>query len=323
MKTEQPIIGPVVITGASSGIGETCALYLDKLGFRVFAGVRRQEDADKLKANASNRLTPIILDVTDAESIKAAAQTVDKATAQTGIIGLINNAGIGGGGPLEFLALDKIRSTFEVNVFGTIAVTQAFLPHLRKRKGRIINISSIAGLVTTPFTGSYSASKFALESFSNALRLELAPWNMKVSVVEPGSIATPMWNKGEEIREQLLVDLPAEAIELYGTMFENHKKIFAKASEGAESPQAVVDVILEALTSPQPQTRYLVGKDAKLMATVGKRLSDQRRDQVISKLFGLQSVEQSSSSSSLPKLLLGLATVITILTFLLGRKRES
>src|SRR5574341_29762 len=178
----------IVITGASTGIGEACALYLDELGYRVFAGVRRPSDGETLKAKASARLTPVVMDVTDVASIDRAVETVKQAVGSVGLAGLVNNAGIGVGGPLEVVPLADLRKQFEVNVIGQVAVTQAFLPLLRQGRGRIVNMGSIAGRVVMPFMGPYSASKFALEALTDAMRLEFQPWGIQVSIVEPGAI---------------------------------------------------------------------------------------------------------------------------------------
>jgi NAD(P)-dependent dehydrogenase (short-subunit alcohol dehydrogenase family) len=154
-------------TGASSGIGAACALHLDRLGYLLFAGVRKKEDGDALKRQASERLRIVFIDVVDATSIAAAAETVEAAVAGAGLSGLVNNAGIAVAGPLEFLPVDDLRKQFEVNVIGPIAVTQAFLPLLRRGHGRIVNMGSIGGRWATPFAGPYSASKFALEAFND------------------------------------------------------------------------------------------------------------------------------------------------------------
>jgi NAD(P)-dependent dehydrogenase (short-subunit alcohol dehydrogenase family) len=167
--------GAVVVTGASTGIGKTCALYLDKLGFQVFAGVRKEADGDALKRKASTRLTPIFLDITDAASIASAADTVAAAIGKSGLVGLVNNAGTAVVSPLEFLPITELRHQLEVNAIAQIAVTQAFLPLLRQSKGRIVNIGSIIGKMAMPFLGSNSASKFAMEAFTDVLRMELRP----------------------------------------------------------------------------------------------------------------------------------------------------
>ena len=181
-----PTIHSVVVTGASSGIGEACALRLDKLGFRVFAGVRREADSEALKRKASDRLIPIFLDITEASSIAAAVDVVAAAVGEAGLSGLVNNAGVVIAGPLEFLPLDQICKQFEVNVIGQITVTQAFLPLVRQGHGRLVNIGSLAGRVAMPFIGAYSASKFAMEALTDALRVELRPWKIRVSLIEIG-----------------------------------------------------------------------------------------------------------------------------------------
>jgi NAD(P)-dependent dehydrogenase (short-subunit alcohol dehydrogenase family) len=175
--------GAVVVTGASTGIGAACALRLDHLGFQVFAGVRRKEDAQALQAKASPQLMPIFLDVTDLDSITAAMHKVAITVGNSGLIGLVNNAGIAVGAPLEFIPITEFRKQLEVNVTGQLAVTQAFLPLLRLAKGRIVNMGSITGRSATPFLGAYSASKFALEALTDALRLELRPWGIWVAIL--------------------------------------------------------------------------------------------------------------------------------------------
>src|SRR5712691_5002789 len=181
--------GAVVITGAASGIGEACALHLDKLGFCVFAGVRREVDGAALQGKASERLTPLLLDVTDAASIRFAVEIVATGVVETGLAGLVNNAGITVAGPLEFLPVSELRRQLEVNVIGQVAVTQAFLPLLRRGQGRIVNMGSLAGRIATPFIGPYHASKFAMEALTDSLRMELRRWGMHVSLIEPGFIA--------------------------------------------------------------------------------------------------------------------------------------
>ena len=186
---------PVVVTGASTGIGEACALRLDKLGFTVFAGVRKDSDAEKLKQKASPRLTPIFLDVTDPESIASAVKIVTQIVGDRGLFGLVNNAGISIPSPLELIPIAEFQQQMQVNVTGQLAVTQAFLGLLRLRKGRIVNMGSISGRSATPFLGAYNISKFALEGFTDVLRMELRPWGISVSIIEPGAIATPIWEK--------------------------------------------------------------------------------------------------------------------------------
>src|SRR3954468_3502434 len=188
--------GGVLITGASTGIGEATALKLDEAGFRVFAGVRKPEDGERLKAKASDRLSVVQpLDVTDHDSIAKARAQVESELGGVPLRGIVNNAGIGSGGPLEAIDLDEFRQSLEVNTVGALAVTQAFLPLLRSSRGRIVNMSSIGGRLAQPFAGPYIASKFALEGVNDVLRGELLEWGIDVIAIEPGTVATPIWEK--------------------------------------------------------------------------------------------------------------------------------
>lgn len=278
----------VVITGTSSGIGEACALHLAQRGFRVFAGVRREEDGARLKQQASGHLTPVLIDITDATSIAAAAETVGGAAGELGLVGLVNNAGIAVAGPLEFLPIDRLRQQFEVNVFGHVAVIQAFLPLLRKGRGRIINIGSIGGRMSFPFSGAYTASKFAMEALTDSLRMELQPWGIAVSILEPGSVPTPGWEKSRIAGERLLEELPQQAREYYGPAMNALAETAKKIAKGAVSPpQAVAKVVEQALTSRRPKTRYLVGIDARIQAMLAKALPDRLRDKLIIQRLGL------------------------------------
>lgn len=279
--------GTVVITGASTGIGEACALHLDKLGFRVFAGVRKQADGEALKGRASERLTPVPLDVTDERTITAAVETVARAAGDTGLAGLVNNAGIAVAGMLEFMPLAALRHQLEVNVLGPIAVTQAFLPLLRKGPGRVVNIGSNSGLLSTPFLGAYCASKFALEALTDALRLELRPWGIKVSIIEPGSIQTPIWEKSSAAAKQLLEGLPRQAHELYGEAIEAVRKAAAKSAAAAIPAAAVARAVTHALTAKHPKTRYRVGTDATFQALLARYVPDRLRDALVARYLGI------------------------------------
>jgi len=269
----------VVITGASTGIGRASALHMDRLGWRVFAGVRKEADAALLRAEASAALTPILVDVTDLKSIKNAAKFVAEAVGPAGLSGLVNNAGIPLGGPIEFLDLDGVRAQFEVNVFGVLAVTQAFLPLLRSGRGRVVNISSISGLVAVPFVSPYSASKFALEAFSDSLRLEVRRWGIYVSLVEPGAIATPIWDKAGTVVADLVRKAPKEGFELYGSAIESMRSRFAPHGIPAEE---AAKVIARALTATKPKARYPVGLEGKIVS-VFRRLPDDVRDWIIAR----------------------------------------
>ena len=279
--------GAVVVTGASTGIGQACALRLDKIGFQVFAGVRKEADGESLKRQASERLTPVFIDVTEEASIASAADTVAAAVGAAGLAGLVNNAGIVVPGPLEFQPLGDIRQQIDVNFIGQIAVTQAFLPLLRKRRGRIVNIGSIGGRMATPFLGAYAASKFAMEAFTDSLRMELQPWGISVSIVEPGSIATPLWEKGQAAADEIDRKLPQTGHALYDPAVAAMRRVADKLARAAIPPSAVAKAVAHALTAKRPKTRYLVGRDAKLQAAVAKLVPDRMRDWLIVQRMGL------------------------------------
>lgn len=252
-----------IITGASTGIGRATAIYLDERGFRVFAGVRKPEDIVRLAKSGSDRLTPLTIDVTDAASIEAAARSVEEAVGEAGLGGVVNNAGIGVGGVQEFLDLDELRRQLEVNVVGPVAVTRAFLPLLRKARGRIVNISSNGGYIAAPFLGPYAASKFALEALSDSLRRELRPWGIHVAVIEPGSIQSDIWEKARDQTRELHEGLSEPARALYGPALDAMSRYVEQTAGRAIPPEAVAREVHHALTAGKPRTRYRVGVDAK------------------------------------------------------------
>jgi NAD(P)-dependent dehydrogenase (short-subunit alcohol dehydrogenase family) len=280
--------GSVVITGASTGIGSACAHYLAERGFHVFAGVRKQADADRLlrEATSNQSLVPLFIDVAEDESIAKAAVTLGQEVGDGGLTGLVNNAGVVVGGPLELVPIDRLREQLEVNLIGQVAVTQAFLPHLRRTKGRVVNVGSISGRIASPMMGPYSMSKFGLEAFSDSLRRELYPWGIHVSIVEPGAIATPIWEKSLRRAEQAFKGLSEEVKHLYGESFEVGLATAVKMSEQAIPADEVAKVVHRALTATKPRTRYLVGKDAKISARLGWMLPDRAMDWIIRKLRG-------------------------------------
>ncbi|WP_250125607.1 SDR family oxidoreductase [Chroococcidiopsis sp. CCMEE 29] len=288
--------GAVVVTGASTGIGETCALWLDKLGFQVFAGIRTDRDAQALKQKASERLNPIFLDVTDADSIASAAQTVAIAVGDAGLAGLVNNAGVAVAGPLEFLPPSDFRQQLEVNVTGQVAVTQVFIPLLRLASGRIINMGSIGGRSATPFLGPYNASKFALEALTDALRMELQPWGISVSIIELGAIATPIWEKSLAEADRMQQKLPAQAHNLYSRAIDVVSKSAATFAQKGISANIVAQAVVHALTAKKPKTRYLIGQNARLR-TLLNFLPDRVRDQLILRAMGLDVSATSLQSS--------------------------
>lgn len=277
----------VVISGASTGIGAACARFLADHGFQVFAGVRDRQAGEELAGGRAARLVPIHLDVTEERSVRDAVDNLTQQVGNVGLAGLINNAGIAIGSPLEVIPIEQLRRQFEVNVFGQIAVTQAFLPLLRKGRGRIINMGSIAGRATIPLMGPYSASKFALEALTNALRLELQPWGMQVSVIEPGAVATPIWEKSIKAAKELEAVVSSTALSRYTEMAIRVKEAVGKAAERAIPPDAVVHAVVHALTAPRPRTRYLVGTDAKIRAWMVKWLPDRLNDRLLTWILKL------------------------------------
>jgi NAD(P)-dependent dehydrogenase (short-subunit alcohol dehydrogenase family) len=275
-RKSQEKLRSVVISGASSGIGEACALHLDRLGWRVFAGVRREEDGEALRKKASERLAPLSLDVTDSASISAAGKSVAETVGSQGLDGLVNNAGIPLGGPLEYVPLEQLRHMMEVNYLGMVAVTQAFLPLLRPAGGRIVNMSSITGVVSLPFMAPYAASKFAMEAASDAWRVELRPWGIDVSIIEPGSVETPIWDKGRASLDELLSSAPAGAAELYGPAVALRERLGANSMP----VEIVARAVEHALTAKRPKARYLLGREARFMALL-RFLPVRLRDRLI------------------------------------------
>ena len=270
----------VLVTGASTGIGRTTAEHLKARGFHVIAGVRKEADG---KALADQGIEIALIDVTDSATIEATAKQVGDRP----LAGLVNNAGIPSGGPLEYLPLDKLRQVLEVNVIGLVATTQAMLPALRRGTGRVVNISSISGRVSSPFVGPYSASKFAVEALSDAWRQELAPWGLKVISVEPGSVATPIWTKAAgEVAEAQETYSP-EALERYASAMTAMDGILARLDKMGIAPVRVAKVIEKALTVRNPRPRYLVGPDAHAQVGVKTLLPTRVLDRATAKLMRL------------------------------------
>ncbi len=265
----------MIVTGASSGIGEATAVHLRSLGFEVLPGVRRDEDAERLREDG---FQPLLLDVTDADSIERARGELGDGE----LSALVNNAGVAVAGPLEYVPIDELRHQYETNVIGQVAVTQAFLPALRRGGGRIVNISSIGGRVALPMAGPYASSKFALEAISDSLRREVGRHGVEVIVVEPGGIKTPIWEKGGAKAAELRSQMPEDAERLYGDLIRAIAAETEKiATDRGLPPSAVAEVVGEALTTERPRTRYLVGRDAKTRAAIARVLPDRVLDRLI------------------------------------------
>lgn len=270
----------VLITGASTGIGAACAIRLAAAGMHVYAGVREDAAGAALRAQNAALITPLHIDVTDADSIAAAVATLDAQLGDAGLNGLINNAGIAIGGPLEVLPMNEIRRQFDVNVFGALAVTQAFLPQLRRARGRIVNMGSIAGRIALPFLGPYCMSKSALRAMTHALRLEVDAWGIDVALVEPGAIATPIWKKSNAAADVMQATLQNDTLAHYSRHLEGIRRVIAKAEEQAISADAVARAVEHALTAARPKTEYLVGNDARMRAAINAVLPQFLQDKL-------------------------------------------
>ncbi len=276
----------VLITGASTGIGRASALRMDAAGWRVFAGVRREEDAAALREAGSERLTPLMLDVTDSAQIAAAAARIGEEVGEAGLDGLVNNAGVALPSPLETMPIEDFRRQIEVNLTGQVAVTQALLPRIRAARGRIVFISSIGGRIAFPLTGAYHAAKFGVEAVGDVFRQELRSWGISVSVIEPGSIDTPIWDRGERAADEMGGRSPGRE-ELYGKVIAGYRKVIKDLAERGIPPEKVADVIAHALTARRPRTRYLVGLDAKVQARLKIVIPNRVFDRVIARVMGI------------------------------------
>ena len=271
----------VLITGASTGIGEACALDLAARGWRVFAGVRKKEDGEALASKAGQAVTPILLDVTNPGHVAAAVEHIRGVVGGAGLFGVVNNAGIVVAGPLEFLPLAEIARQFQVNVLGVIAVTQAFLPLVRAARGRMVIMGSTSGFWCEPFVAPYAASKFALEGIADSLRVELYPWGIEVALIEPGMIRTPIWEKSRATAEQLYSQLPPECEHLYARPMMALREAVERAPKWAIPPSRVARAVRHALEARRPKTRYPVGPDAHLQFFLDRWLPDRLRDRLI------------------------------------------
>jgi NAD(P)-dependent dehydrogenase (short-subunit alcohol dehydrogenase family) len=232
-------------------------------------------------------LAAVHIDVTDAATIEAASKLIDEQVGERGLHGLVNNAGVTVQGVLEYLSPDELRRQFDVNVTGQMVVTQTFLPAIRRAGGRIVFMSSIAGRAPSlPFLGPYSASKKAIEALADSLRIELLPWHIEVSLVEPGSIATPIWEKGDATFDEIVESIPPEGRERYGAAMDTARKLAAQTGRRGIPADEVAKRVEHALTAKKPRTRYLVGKDALARSILENPLPDRFRDRIIGRVMG-------------------------------------
>jgi NAD(P)-dependent dehydrogenase (short-subunit alcohol dehydrogenase family) len=269
----------VLVTGAARGIGKAIAGRLAADGWDVIAGVRT--DADAAEVSATPRVRPVLLDVTSDEDVAALADSLpDRLDA------VVNNAGVVVGGPLESLSIKELRRQLDVNVVGQLAVTQAVLSRLRQSRGRIVFISSVNGKISTPVIGAYCASKFALEAAADALRMELRPWRIRVSVVEPAQTATDMWDLAEDTADQLERAMTPEQRVLYARHVAGFRKMIPMSRKMAVPPDEVARVVEKALTARRPRARYAVGLGPRLQIALMRNLPTTAADIALRKAFG-------------------------------------
>ena len=268
-----------LVTGASTGIGEACAQHLAALGFHVLAGVRRLEDAQRLAGTRA--VEPIVLDVTAADDVAAAARRVG----DHGLAALVNNAGIAVSGPVEAVPIEQWRQQLEVNVLGAVRVTQALLPALLRARGRIINMSALAARAPGPLLGPYAASKFALEAVTDVLRREVGALGVRVISVQPGGVATPIWDKGVERGDALLAGMAPDVRARYARLIGPIRQEGRRLAGAGIPPADVAAVVGRAITAPRPRTRYLVGRDAQVLGTLARILPDRALDALMAILI--------------------------------------
>jgi NAD(P)-dependent dehydrogenase (short-subunit alcohol dehydrogenase family) len=271
----------VLVTGASTGIGRACVERLTGRGMVVFAGVRRDTDGKELERDLGPRVVPLILDVTDSDQIDDARRQVEQSLGRHRFVGLVNNAGVAIGGPVEYLPIELWREQFEVNLFGLVAVTQAFIDLLRPAPGRIVVIGSISGRLANPLMAPYAGSKHAVEALGEALRHELAPWGIRTSVVEPGAVRTPVWDKGRALAERLERELPPEGLERYRSFIDLVRRGIDRQEDAGIEPDRVAAVVERALLCTDPRARYPVGPDAHVTAALSRLLPDRLRDRAV------------------------------------------
>ena len=272
----------VLITGTSSGIGRACAEEMAGRGWRVLAGVRREEDGEEVRALSPDLIEPVLLDVTDLDAIAALPERVGGS-----LDALVNNAGMANAGPLEHLPLDEVKHQLDVMLLAPFALTKAMIPALRASRGRVVMIGSIGGRTSLPFMGPYNAAKAGIDGFASSLRQELAPFGVHVALVEPGAIKTRIWQKGIDAGQKLRESLPDEAERDYGDRIEKMAGAAAESERRGVPPSKVAAVVAHALTADKPKTRYLIGIDARVQAGLRAALPDRALDRVLGRLSGL------------------------------------
>lgn len=281
----------VFITGAATGIGMVTAKKLDQLGWYVFAGVLPNQNTDELTKNASERLTVVVIDITNEELVKQAVAIVQQIVGNNGLNALINNAGVANiaSGILEGVSMDEVRKIFEINVFGTLRVTQAFLPLLHQYgKARIVNLSSGAVRVPVPGAGIYMMTKCAIEAMTKTLRMELLPLGITATAIEPGAVRTPMTDNAEVNLQNDWAKTSPAIKQRYEKVMKPASKSLVKQIKNANPPEVIADGIIQALTVSNPKPRYMVGKEVRLLPMVQTLLSETAFESIMLKQFGLK-----------------------------------
>lgn len=276
----------VLVTGASRGIGRATAARLAASGWQVYAGVRQSTDGESLAAEAGSGITPVLLDVTDPEHLAALDEVLPDR-----LDGVVNNAGIVVGGPLEAVPLDELRHQLEVNVVAQVGVTQAVLPRLRSAKGRVVFVSSVSGLVVTPVMGPYNASKFALEAVADVFRLELAPWGIRVVSVLPAQTDTDLWRTADQVLETATAAMDPTQRELYAEHIEGLRRAIPKSQQAAVPVDLAVKTIERALTAARPRARYVVGTGPRAQVAAARMLPTSAVDAALRKAAGIRAAK--------------------------------
>ena len=277
----------VLVTGASTGIGRATALRMDAAGWRVFAGVRKEQDAESLHEAGSGQLVPVRLDITSPEQVAAVAEKLATELGGSGLDGLVNNAGITIPCPLEAIPLEDFRRLLTVNLTGHLATTQAMLPQLRMSKGRIVFVSSISSRRALPMLSAYTASKAGLNAVADGFRQELRRWQVGVSVIEPGSIETPIWDRGRSELDGIVERSRVDVEHLYGNLIATFSALADRMLDRRLPVNKVVAAIEHALVAKRPRRRYLVGREAKLQAMGIRLVPDPALDFAITRYLGV------------------------------------
>jgi len=278
----------VLVTGTSSGIGRATALHLAANGVQVFAACRRDSDGAELRQAGGERIVPVLLDVTHDDQIERAVKHIDQATAGAGLDGLVNNAGIGQSGPVELTSPESLKRIFDINLFGQLAMIRAFLPLLRRKRGRIVNIGSVGARLAIPFGGALCASKAAFEMFSDSLRMELRTEDIHVAVIQPGAIRTPAVDKTLGDADAIIGSLPPEGAARYAAKIREFMRRGHERETKGSPPEVVARAIHHALTARRPRLRYAVGADATMLVTLPRVLPERALDQVRLRMLGMR-----------------------------------